>query len=129
MRLLESNCAADAARLNSKMSWEESLFGGDELELWRLRLERVCDDFAHGAPAFATIEAAAMMGLNGLRATRTGFDSLADPSFIDTAADANDHANHLQHVRMIVKNDSQLTLLIVARNGWRRGEALGRMAT
>jgi len=49
-----------------------------------------------------------MMLLDRLRAARTGFYGLSDPSFIDTAADANDHENDLQRVRMIVKNDLQL---------------------
>ena len=49
-----------------------------------------------------------MMRLHSLRATRASFYSFADPLFVNTAADANDHANDLQHMRMIVKNDSQL---------------------
>lgn len=51
-----------------------------------------------------------MMRLHRFRAPRASFDSFADTFFIDIAADANDHANDLQHVRMIVKNDYQLQL-------------------
>lgn len=73
-----------------------------------MRIERVRDDFAHCAPALSAIELAAMMRLHSLRASRASFNSFANSSFIDIAADANDHENDLQHVRMIVKNDSQL---------------------
>jgi len=60
-----------------------------------------------------------MMFLHSLRATRASFDSFADPCFINTAADANDHANDLQLVGPLVKNDSQLMLWQdAARNGW-----------
>ena len=70
-----------------------------------------------------------MMRLHSFRAPCASFDSVADTFFINVAADANDHANDLQHVRMIVKNDSQLQLgTKVARNGWRGPDALGKVA-
>ena len=50
------------------------------------------------------------MLLHSLRATRASFNSLADPSFVNTAADANDHENDLQFRIAFVKNDSQLEL-------------------
>ena len=56
-----------------------------------------------------------MMRLNRFRAARTGFDRIADAFLIDIATYANDHANHLQCVRMIVKNDSQLQAKKVRR--------------
>jgi hypothetical protein len=68
----------------------------------------VRDDFANRAPAFAAIKLAAMMGLHSLRAACAGFNSFAHSLVINSAADANDHANDLQQVRMIVKNDSQV---------------------
>lgn len=71
-------------------------------------IQRRGDHFADCAPALAAIELAAMMRLHSLRAARTGLDRFANTSFIYTAADANDHENDLQRVRMIVKNDSQL---------------------
>ena len=71
-----------------------------------------------------------MMRLHRFRAPRASFDSFADAFFIDIAADANDHANDLQHVRMIVKNDSQLKLWTMgARNGWRDDPPLGNVCT
>ena len=95
-----------------------------------MRIERFSDHFAHGAPALSAIELAAMMGLHSLWTARTGLDRFADAFVIDIAADANDHANDLQHVRMIVKNDSQLKLWTIgARNGWRDDPPLGNVCT
>lgn len=69
-----------------------------------------------------------MVSLYSFRAARTGFDRFADAFFIDIAANANDHANHLQQLRMIVKNDSQLQLNdIGARNGWLRCQPVGKV--
>lgn len=48
------------------------------------------------------------MRLHSLRRARASFNSFADSFLINTAADANDHANDLQSLRMIVKNDSHL---------------------
>jgi hypothetical protein len=73
-----------------------------------LRVERVCNCFTHGASALAAIEFTSVMRLYRLRAARASFNGFANAFFIDTSADANDHANDLQQVRMIVKNDSQL---------------------
>jgi hypothetical protein len=56
-----------------------------------------------------------MMGLYGLRASRTGLNGFAHPSLINSAADANDHENDLQCLRMIVKNDSQLCKIFASR--------------
>ena len=94
-----------------------------------MRLQRIGNHFAHGAPALSAIELAAMMGLHSFRAPRASFDSFTDAFVINVAADANDHENDLQQVRMIVKNDSQLMLWISsARNGWRRVRTLGKVA-
>ncbi len=49
-----------------------------------------------------------MMGLHSLWATRASFNRFADPSLVNTAADANDHENDLQLRCAFVKNDSQL---------------------
>lgn len=56
-----------------------------------------------------------MMSLHSLRATGASFDSFAHTLVINSAADANDHANDLQHVRMIVKNDSQVGIFRYAQ--------------
>lgn len=93
-----------------------------------LEVQRIRDHFAHGATTLPAIELAAMMRLNSLRAARTGFDRFADAFFIDIATNANDHANHLQQLRMIVKNDSQLQLNKPgARNGWLRSQPIGKV--
>ena len=71
-----------------------------------------------------------MMRLHGLRTTRSGFDGFADPLFIDTAADANDHENDLQLQCAFVKNDSQLGVeIITARNGWPIVVCIGNVST
>lgn len=90
----------------------------DEMRGWRLRFKRISDDLAHRAPALATVEFAAMVGLHGLGATRACVDRFADTFFIYSAADANDHANHLQQNDSLVKNDSQFVILQTARIGW-----------
>jgi len=64
-----------------------------------------------------------MMGLNCLRATGASFNSFAHSLVINSAADANDHENDLHHVRMIVKNDSQVEDL---RSEQETGGAPGR---
>lgn len=56
-----------------------------------------------------------MMRLHSLGASRASLNGFADAFVINIAADANDHANDLQHVRMIVKNDSQLQENITAQ--------------
>ena len=53
-----------------------------------------------------------MMRLHSLRAARASLDGFADSLFIDIAADANHHANDLQCVRMIVKNEFQPQMLM-----------------
>ena len=109
---------------------KRKLFCGDQSQLTSMRLQRIGNYFAHGAPALSAIELAAMMGLHSFRAPRASFNGFTDAFFINVAADANDHENDLQHVRMIVKNDSQLQLwLRVARNGWRRARTLGKVAS
>jgi len=52
-----------------------------------------------------------MVSLHSLRATSASFDSFAHSLVVNSAADANDHENDLQQVRMIVKNDSQVSNL------------------
>ena len=72
------------------------LLGRDELQARPGGVQRLSDHFTHGATALAAIEFATMMGLHGLGAPRTSFNSFAHSLVIDTAADANDHENHLQ---------------------------------
>ncbi len=48
-----------------------------------------------------------MMSLHSLRASCASVYRFAHALFIDPAANANDHENDLQCLRMIVKNDSQ----------------------
>ena len=50
-----------------------------------------------------------MVRLYSLWASGASFDSFAHALVINSAADANDHENDLHHMRMIVKNHSQLT--------------------
>ncbi len=93
-------------------------------------IERLRNHFANCAPAFAAIEAASVMFLHGFWAARASFNGFADPGFINTSADANDHENDLQQVRMIVKNDSQLEEFFYrARFGWRNQSGLGNVGT
>ena len=95
-----------------------------------MRFKRFSNRFTHGATALSAIKAVTMMGLHGLWASRASFHRVANAFFIDIAANANDHANDLQHVRMIVKNDSQLKLWTIgARNGWRDDPPLGNVCT
>ena len=71
-----------------------------------------------------------MMGLHSFRAARASFYRFADPILINTAADANDHANDLQLPGAFVKNDSQLDEnFFAARNGWRRPPQIGKVRT
>jgi hypothetical protein len=46
-----------------------------------------------------------MMRLHSLRAVRTGLDGGAHALAVQGIADANDHENHLQSLRMIVNTD------------------------
>lgn len=55
------------------------------------------------------------MGLYSLGAARAGINGLADRPAIDTIADANDHANHLQHLRMSVNQPFCIICLLAAR--------------
>ena len=71
-----------------------------------------------------------MMSLHRFWTTRTGFHGFANPFFIDTAADANDHENDLQLVGVFVKNDSQLGLeFLTARNGWQITTQIGTLSS
>lgn len=108
----------------------KNLLCGDERELNATRIQRVCDHFAHGAAALPAIEFTSVMRLHSLRRSRASFDSVADTFLVYTAADANDHANDLQPVRMIVKNDSHLDVSYHgARNGWRLTQEMGIVPT
>lgn len=46
-----------------------------------------------------------MMRLHSFRAVRTGLDGGAHALAVQGIADANDHENHLQSLRMIVNTD------------------------
>lgn len=82
-----------------------------------------------------------MVLLHSLRAARAGLNRLADPIFVNTAADANDHENDLQFRIAFVKNDSQLELrqgdtspcqrclTYGARNGWQGLLRLGKLCS
>ena len=108
---------------------EDRLFRREQFLRVGALIECGRDHFTNGATAFATVKLAAMMGLHGLWAARASVNRFADPSLINTAADANDHANDLQHVRMIVKNDSQQRTIRGARFGWRIALRLGKVPT
>ena len=78
------------------------LFGGHQRRGEAAINVSVCDQFADRRPAFAALEAAAMMRLHSFRIVRTGLDGRADALAVQGIADANDHENHLQSLRMIV---------------------------
>ena len=78
------------------------LFGGHQRRGGAPINVSVCDQFANRGPAFAALEAAAMMRLHSFRIVRTGLDGRADALAVQGIADANDHENHLQSLRMIV---------------------------
>ncbi len=61
------------------------------------------DHVADGRGAFSAIERTAMVRLDGVGAAGARFDGLTDGRAVDTIANANDHENDLQNLRMIVK--------------------------
>lgn len=66
------------------------------------------------------------MRLHSLWRPRASFNSFADTFLINATAHANDHANDLQPMRMIVKNDSHLAMDIAAQETG--GAAIERLA-
>lgn len=61
---------------------------------------------AHRAFALAAIKIAPVFGQHLTRAARTCINRSFGGFFINTVADANDHENDFQHMRMIVKCDA-----------------------
>jgi len=64
------------------------------------------DKRAHRAFALSAIKITPIFCKNITWTARTGIDSLTRTFFVNIIADANDHESHLQHLRMIVKNNA-----------------------
>lgn len=87
------------------------LFGSHHGHGRSLSIHLLGNHFANRGGALAAIELAAMVGLYSFGAARAGIHGLADRPAVDTIANANDHANHLQQLRMSVNQTFLCSLL------------------
>ena len=85
---------------------QSRLLGGDKFNSFNALVHFGGNKRAHGAFALATIKIAPVFGQHLARAARARIHRSFGGFFIYTVADANDHENDLQHVRMIVKCDA-----------------------